>query len=104
LRSFEVVSSLRVNFHKSQVGAIGLNDVDLNIFSKCLNCGRMAIPFNYLGVRIGGNPRKEEFWKPIIYKIRSNLSTWKGRLLTTAGRIYLIKSVITALALFYVFF
>jgi len=78
LRSFEVVSGLKVNFHKSQVGAIGVDDVDLNIFSNCLNCGRMEFPFKYLGITIRGNPRKEEFWRPIIHKIRSKLFTWKG--------------------------
>jgi len=61
LRNFEIVSGLKVNFHKSQVEAIGILDMDLNIFSNCLNCGRMELSFKYLEIRIGGNPRKIEF-------------------------------------------
>jgi len=101
LRSFDIVSGLKVNFHKSQVGAVGVSEMDLNIFSNCLKCGRMDLPFKYLGIRIGGNPRKIKFWYPIIHKIQSRLSLWKGKLLSMAGRLYLIKSVISALPLFY---
>jgi len=41
--------------------------MDLNIFfSNCLNYDRMSLLFKYLGIRVGGNPRKVEFWDPII--------------------------------------
>jgi len=45
-----------------------------------------------------------EFWRPIINNIESRLSMWKGKLLSMAGRLCLIKSVITALPLFYMSF
>jgi len=76
----------------------------MTIFSKCLNCGRMAFPFKYLVVSIGGNLRKVEFWRPIIHDIESRLSMWKGKLLSMVGRLCLIKSVITTLPLFYMCF
>jgi len=101
LRSFELVSRLRVNFHTSMVGAVGISEIDKIVYSKCLNSRQMDFPFKYLGMVIGGNPKRCEFWKPIVNKIRSRLSRWKGRLLSMAGRICLIKSVISALPLFY---
>ena len=101
LRCFELVSGLRINFHKSAVGVVGISNLDMIFFSKCLNCRQMALPFKYLGVTIGGNPRRVVFWNPIIDKIKSRLSSWKGRMLSVAGRICLIKSVITALPQFY---
>jgi len=61
----------------------------------------MDLPFKYLGITIGGNARRIEFWNPIVDKIKSRLSRLKGRLLSMAGRICLIKSVITGLALLY---
>jgi len=60
----------------------------------------MEIPFKYLGMKIGGNPRTLAFWKPIIDKIKSRLSTWKGKIISMAGRICLIKFVFNALPLF----
>ena len=90
-----------MNFLKSQIEAVGVSDMDLNIFSNCLNCSKMDLPFKYLGIRIRGNPRKNEFLNPIIHKIQSRLSIWKGKLLSIAGRLCLIKSVTSALPLFY---
>jgi len=61
----------------------------------------MRVPFKYLGLEIGGNPRKKKFWEPIIVKLSTKLNTWKGRFLSMAGRICLIKSVFTSLPLYY---
>jgi len=61
----------------------------------------MEVPFKYLGMIIGGNPRKTEFWNPIVNKIKSRLSRWRVKLLSMAGQICLIKFVISALPLFY---
>ena len=33
LRSFKVVLGLKINFYKSQVGAVGISVVDMNIFA-----------------------------------------------------------------------
>ena len=101
LRSFEVVSRLRVNFHKSVVGLVGISQLDVFVFSKCLNCRQMELPFKYLGMIIGDNPRRLEFWSPIVDKIKSRLSRWRGKMLSLAIRICLIKSVISVLPLFY---
>jgi len=70
------------------------------IFSKYFNCSRMTFSFKYLGVSIGENPRKVEFWRLIIHNIESRLSMWNGKLLSMTGRPFLIKSVITTLPLF----
>jgi len=95
------VSGLRVNFHKSEVGSVDISQLDKFLFSKCLNCRQMDLPFKYLGMVVGGNHRRVEFWNPIIDKIRSRLASWKGRLLSMAGRLCLIKSVLSSLPLFY---
>ena len=61
LRSFELVSGLRVNFHKSTIGAMGISELDLLVYSKCLNNRKMDLPFKYLGMSIGGNPGDVSF-------------------------------------------
>jgi len=104
LRSFELVSRLKVNFHKSQVRGIRVSQVELQAFSNCLNYRQMKLPFKYLGMIVGGNPRRASFWDHVIDKVQSRLSRWKGRLLSMAGRVCLIKFVITALPLFYLSF
>jgi len=61
----------------------------------------MEIPFKYLGMKIGGNPRTLSFWKSYIDKIKSKLFARRGRIIIMAGRVCLIKIVINALPLFY---
>ena len=100
LRNFKLVSSLKVNFYKSQVKLIEISVVDINIFSKYLNCNSMYFVFKYLSISIGGNFRKMDFWRPIIHKIKAKLSMWKIKLLFMADKLWLIKSVITVLSLF----
>jgi len=78
--------------------------VDKFIFSNCLNCGQMDIPFKYLDMNIGGNPRSLTFWMPIIDKIKFRLSVWKGKLISMTGRLCLIKSVFNFISLFYLSF
>ncbi|KAL3010915.1 hypothetical protein AAZX31_07G172000 [Glycine max] len=58
LRSFEMVSGLRINFSKSQFGAIGQADGWCNSAAAYLNCAMLQLPFCYLGIPIGVNPRR----------------------------------------------
>ena len=101
LKCFELAAGLRVNFHKTKIGAIGVQAQQILVYAKMLNCAQMSIPFKYLGVLVGGNPRKVEFWKEVIDKVKRKLSTWKGKKLTLAGRVCLIKAVFTAIPLYY---
>ena len=55
---FELTTSLRVNFHKSSIGAIGVDLSKLNCFANVLNCNKMNIPFTCLGLLVGGNLRR----------------------------------------------
>jgi len=63
----------------------------------------MAVPFKYLGLEVGGNLRRKKFWEPVIDKLETRLSTWRGRFLSMAGRICIIKSVLTAVPLYYLY-
>jgi len=58
---FEITSRLKVNFHKIHIGKIGVTDLNKAIFSKCLNCCCIGVPFKYLGMNIGGSPRSLAF-------------------------------------------
>jgi len=61
----------------------------------------MNVPFQYLGICVGGNPRRKSFLQPIVNKIKNKLNRWKGRFLSFAGRVCLLKSVLTSIPLYY---
>jgi len=46
----------------------------------------MRVPFKYLGLEVGGNSRKNQFWESILNKISARLSAWKGNILVVDGK------------------
>lgn len=57
LRCFEVMSGLKINFHKSVVCGIGVSDREVSDFAAALNCRIHKLPLMYLGIPLGANPR-----------------------------------------------
>jgi len=53
---------------------------------------------------IGGNPRLKQFWQPMIENVSRRLANWKGKLINMAGRVCLIKYVLSVLPLYYLSF
>jgi len=101
LQCFELSSGLRVNFAKSRIGETGMDQVTLQCFAAILNCDTLVSPFIYLGMPVGGSHKRDAFWNGVIEKVQARLSRWKGRSLSMAGRICLIRSVLSSIPLFF---
>lgn len=101
LRSFELVSGLKVNFIKSKLIGINVPDNFMEQASVFLHCRAESIPFNFLGLPVGANPRRKGTWNPVLQKFRSRLASWKGRNLSIGGRVTLINSVLSSLPLYF---
>lgn len=89
----ELVSGLKVNFYKSNLIRINLKEYFLEMASTFLACCMSSIPFKFLGLPVGANPRRRSTWLPILGMLRKRLSSWKGRMLSIGGRVTLINSV-----------
>lgn len=74
LRSFKLVSGLKINFAKSCFGAIGKSELWQQEAAAYLNCKLLFMPFMYLGIPIGANPRRSEVWDPIVRKCERKLA------------------------------
>ena len=94
LRSFELASSLKINFAKNCFGAIGKSDQWRKEDVEYLNCSMLSMSFMYLGIPIGANPRRNELWDPIIRKCEIKLVRWKQRHISFGGRVTLIHVVV----------
>ena len=101
LRCYKPLSILKVNFFKSTFGGIRAGTNTLESFANILNCKLMLVPFTYVDVPVGTNPRRECTWAPIVKKFEKKLSSWKHKLLSLAGRVFLINFVLTSLPLFF---
>jgi hypothetical protein len=101
LRGFELASGLKVNFWKSCL--IGINVAPSFMVPACtfLNCRQGSIPFKYLGLPIGANPRNELTWAPLLEQLRKRLFSWRNKHISFGGRIVLINAVLNAIPIFY---
>jgi len=101
---FEVTSGLKVNFHKSMIFGVNIHDSWLAEAASVLNCKLGRLPFLYLGLPTGGDPRKLKFWQPLIDRLKSRLSGWKSKNLSLGGRLVLLKFVLSSLPVYFLSF
>lgn len=77
---------LKVNFNKSMLVGVNISESWLAEVASILNCKVGKVSFLYLGLSIGGDPRRLAFWDPVLGIIKSRLSAWKSRFLSFGGR------------------
>ncbi|GAU30969.1 hypothetical protein TSUD_63800 [Trifolium subterraneum] len=88
---FESMSGLKVNFHKSMLVGVNISESWLGEAASALCCKVGKIPFFYLGLAIGGDPRRLSFWDPVLDRLKNKLSGWKSRFLSFGGRLVLLN-------------
>lgn len=101
---FEQISGLKVNFHKSMLTGVNVPISWLTEASLVMNCRVGTLPFVYLGLPVGGDARRLEFWKPVVDRIVNRLSNWSCKFLSLGGRLILLKSVLSSLPVYFLSF
>ncbi|KAI5414824.1 hypothetical protein KIW84_040331 [Lathyrus oleraceus] len=95
--SFEeyVISSRKwVNCNKYFIFGGAMSSSRFNILDELFGFNKVTTPFNYLGVPIFKGKPKNVNLQPITDKVGNKLASWKGYLLSFAGRAELVKSII----------
>jgi len=59
--------------------------------------------FKYLGFHIKPNSYKKEDWAWLIPKLEKRLKSWSFHWLSRAGRLLLVKSVLEAIPIYWMF-
>lgn len=104
LRCFELMSGIKINFFKSKLAGVVMDGDDTIWYARILNFRIMEVLFVYLGIPVGANPRKKVTWEPLITKLKGKLSSWKQKSLSFRGKIFLIRSVLSSMPLFFLSF
>lgn len=77
LRSFELLSGLKVNFHKSCLIGVGVEGEICENWAKVLNCAVGNIPFIYLALPVGARPNDKAVWCKVIERLEVRLAKWE---------------------------
>ncbi|GJV77198.1 reverse transcriptase domain, reverse transcriptase zinc-binding domain protein [Tanacetum coccineum] len=101
LNVFYLESSLKININKSNLYGLGVPSSEFSRMATGTGCLSSSLPFSYLGLLIGSNMGRIDNWKILIDRFKSRFSGWKANLLSSGGRITLIKSVLRSLDIYY---
>lgn len=104
MRCFELSSVLKANYHKSCLIGIKVREDSIDEISRLVNCKIGCVPFKYLGIPVGTNPRRISTWNPIIDLMLGRLSRWRSKHLSFGGHITLINSVLSSLPMYFLSF
>lgn len=91
LNCFERASGLKINFKKSIVSGVGIDNSLIASIGRLLRCRVGTTAFTYLGIPVGVSMNLIKSWKPLVDKVAKRLNTWYEKSLSMGGRITLIK-------------
>jgi hypothetical protein len=105
LTYFEILSGMRVNYQKSELIPINIEqEGEVETFSRIFGCHVGNFPIKYLGIPLHYNKLRREVLQPLIDKIIKRIAGWRGKLLSQAGRMILIKTCIASIPIYLISF
>ena len=101
LTLFGDATGLRTNFQNPTVVPIRCEGLDIDDILTQLLARKSHFPIKYLGLPLMTRRLKHVDFQPLIDKITAKLCGWNGRNLNHAGRLTLVKSVLTSQAVYF---
>jgi hypothetical protein len=100
LQCFGGASGLHTNLGKCSISPIRCTDEHLAIAAQEFPCGIKTFPCTYLGLPLSYKRLPKSSLQPIVDNVCRRLSPWLSKFYTSAGRLVLIKSVVTAIPIY----
>lgn len=101
LREFELRSGLAVSVQKSSFFASGITEAETDLIKFSTGMPMGTLPVRYLGVPLCTKKLSLLNCEGLLQQIKSRLSSWSAKSLSFAGRLLLIKTVITGITTFW---
>ena len=100
LYAFEQLSGLKINFHKTEIFYFGEAKEFEDQYMRLFGCNTGAFSMRYLDISIHYKKLSNVDWLKVQERFEKRLSSWKGKNLSTGGRLTLINSVLSSLPMY----
>jgi len=97
---FEQLSGMKNNYDKSDLLVAWVDEDRANEFARIFCCKRSSFPIKYLVVPLHFTKLRKAYLLPVIDKIVKRIASWKGRLLSYAGTLTLLKSCLASIPVY----
>jgi hypothetical protein len=97
---FEKISWMKINYHKSDLTSINLDEDESNLYAQifCYKLGQF--PFTYLGVPLHYEKLRREDIQLIMDKIMKRIFGWNGKLMSYGARLTLLKACLASIHIY----
>ena len=97
---FGHATGLQTNISKSSVTPIQCGEDELATIAALLPCEIKSFPCTYLGIPLSIRKPSNADLMPLVDKIADKLPGWKANLLSRAGRLVLVKAVLSSVPIY----
>ena len=101
LTAFGQVSGLLTNTTKSAVYPICCENIDVDETMENFRCPVKSFPCTYLGLPLHTRQLRRVDVQPLIDKVAARLPAWNGKLLNRAGRLILVRTVLSSIPTYF---
>jgi hypothetical protein len=92
---------MRVNYHKSELVSVNIEKVDeVQQYADIFGCPVGNLSIKYLRIPLHFNKLRRENLQPLIDKMIKRIAGWRGKLLTQAGRLVVIKTCLSSIPMY----
>jgi hypothetical protein len=91
---------MRINYSKSELIPLGLEPEELEALANILECTIGEFPIKYLGIPLHYDKLRRADLQPLIDKILKRIAGWRGKLLSYAARLLLIRTCLASIPVY----
>lgn len=100
LTCFEQISGMKINYHKSELIPINIEEPEVAPFLHIFQCKSGRFPIKYLGLPLHFDKLRREDLQPLVDSLLSRMAGWRGKLLSSEARRLLIQTVLASIPVY----
>jgi hypothetical protein len=96
---FELLSGLKINYHKSEAIVMGVSTQEQTRVANLLNCKEGSFPFKYLGFPISDKKLTIAELESVVAIVGSRVDPWQGRFMSSVACLILMDTCLSSMPL-----